>query len=39
MPKPWRVRGVLIAAVHLQPFREDSWYFHSANHAIRVWHD
>ena len=25
--------------IHLRPFREDSWYYHSASHAIRVWHE
>lgn len=25
--------------IHLRPFRDDSWYHHSADHAIRVWTD
>lgn len=25
--------------IHLRPFRNDSWYHHSADHAIRVWHE
>jgi len=25
--------------IHLRPFRDKSWYHHSADHAIRVWHD
>lgn len=26
------------AGIHLRPFRENSWYFHSASHAIRILH-
>ena len=25
--------------IHLRPFLENSWYYHSASHAIRVWHE
>lgn len=25
--------------IHLRPFRDNSWYHHSADHAIRVWHE
>jgi cell wall-associated NlpC family hydrolase len=32
--------GVAIpCGVHLRPFRENSWYNHSASHALRVFHD
>jgi len=29
---------VIPAGVHLRPFREKSWYFRNASHAIRVLH-
>ena len=27
------------AGIHLRPFREKSWYYHSVSHALRVFRD
>lgn len=32
--------GALIpAGIYLRPFRENSWYYQSASHALRIWQD